>query len=72
MKEQIAMEGNLVRLAIGGFAGSWIFIFSLTVCSGCVSDKNNNYRNSFVAICIGNWQCLFSHVLTKSSCQTVS
>lgn len=29
-REQIAMEGNLLRLAIGGFAGSWIFIFLLT------------------------------------------
>lgn len=25
------MEGNLLRLSIGGFAGSWIFVFALTV-----------------------------------------
>ena len=30
-REQIAMEGNLWRLAIGGFTGSWLFIFLLTV-----------------------------------------
>lgn len=30
-KDEIAMEGNLWRLALGGFAGSWFFVFTLTV-----------------------------------------
>lgn len=30
-REQIAVEGNLLRLALGGFAGSWLFIFLVTV-----------------------------------------
>ena len=31
-KDEIAMEGNLWRLALGGFVGSWFFVFILTVC----------------------------------------
>ena len=30
-REYLAVEGNLLRLSLGGFAGSWIFIFTLTV-----------------------------------------
>ena len=33
-RDQIAVEGNLIRLAIGGFAGSWLFIFLVTVSMG--------------------------------------
>lgn len=33
-RDQIAVEGNLIRLAIGGFAGSWLFIFLVTVSLG--------------------------------------
>lgn len=31
LKDEIAMEGNLLRLALGGMAGSWVFVFVLTV-----------------------------------------
>lgn len=45
-KDEIAMEGNLWRLALGGFVGSWFFVFILTVCQWAL------YRPMVYTLCL--------------------
>ncbi|XP_003389796.1 PREDICTED: protein KRTCAP2 homolog [Amphimedon queenslandica] len=71
-KDQIAVEGNLIRLAIGGFAGSWVFVFLVTALGNFYSlmFPRNPQVNLFPEIIVILFMAVIASAMVHRICAT--